>query len=337
MKTIIVSVVVISYNQDEYIEQCLNSILEQEFKEGIIEILVHDDNSTDDSRVIIDKFASDYPDSIIKIYPEKNTFKDGAYKILIENALPRCSGDYIMFCEADDYWIDKHKVKKQYDALSKNCGCAACVHSVNLLDGESEQILSMVPNDKLRLRYNSCIPSNRFLYDWIDEGCFFAFNSVMVKREIFSLQNIPQFFKVSFCMDYTVMLLAGTCGDIYFIDEIMGSKRVGNLGSLSYKAKKTISSEVLLNNLNMDINCFQRFNEYTNYRYKIQIVNAILKRKVKIIKIKKQNDIKHIFWEKVYQKTRYNFKNFFRNNIILCNIYLSIENMYLNKRIRHNE
>lgn len=327
----------ISYNQGKYIEQCINSILGQEFEDGIIEIFVHDDNSTDESRVIIDKFVNAYSDSITKIYPETNTFKDGAYKILVENVLPKCRGDYIMFCEADDYWTDKHKVKKQYDALCENRGCVACVHNVNLIDGDKEHILSRVPNEKLRLRYNSHIPFNQFLYDWIDEGCFFAFNSVMVRREIFSLPNIPQFFKVSFCMDYTVMLLAATCGDIYFIDEIMGNKRVGNLGSLSYTAKKIISKEVLLKNLNMDIDCLEKFNEYTNYRYETQIVNAILKRKVKIIKIKRNYKIKHIFLKKVYQKIRYILKNVLRKNLVLCNIYLVIENIYLNRRIRHNE
>ena len=67
----LISVVVTTYNQEDYIENCLRSVLEQECS-ARIEILVGDDCSTDNTKLIIQKLATEFPNIIKPVYNEHN-------------------------------------------------------------------------------------------------------------------------------------------------------------------------------------------------------------------------------------------------------------------------
>ena len=110
-----VSVIVLCYNHEKYIAQCLESIIDQNFSESY-EILVGDDCSTDGSREIIDDFKKKYPELIVEVFPNRNLGPNPNYL----NCYSKTKGKYIAFCEGDDYWIDKHKLQKQVDFLQNN-------------------------------------------------------------------------------------------------------------------------------------------------------------------------------------------------------------------------
>jgi glycosyltransferase involved in cell wall biosynthesis len=129
-----VSVIIPCYNYQNYIEQCLMSVLLQRtnFK---VEIIVSDDNSTDNSYNIIERIANSYQSEQFqfKIFRnEQNLREVNNTKKLIEN----CSGQYIAYLDADDYWIDPYKLQKQIEFLENNSDHIMCVTGFYSFDGE---------------------------------------------------------------------------------------------------------------------------------------------------------------------------------------------------------
>lgn len=92
-----VSIIVPVYNVENYLEQCLDSLINQSYQN--IEIIIIDDGSTDDSRKIIERYK--IMDKRIKTIFKENEGVSAARNDGIKNA----QGDYILFVDGDD-WID---------------------------------------------------------------------------------------------------------------------------------------------------------------------------------------------------------------------------------------
>lgn len=99
----LVSIVVPIYNVENYLDRCLNSIINQTYKN--IEIILVDDGSYDDCPKICDRYA--LQDNRIKVIHKKNAGLGMARNTGIENA----NGDYIFFFDSDDY-VDLSAVEK---------------------------------------------------------------------------------------------------------------------------------------------------------------------------------------------------------------------------------
>jgi len=117
----LLSICVISYNQEEYIEDALDSFLMQK-TEFPFEIVIDDDASDDGTAIIISRYKSRFP-NIIKSNSRKKNI--GSRRNFIEN-IKRATGKYIAFCDGDDYWIDPFKLQKQVDFLERNEDFSIC-------------------------------------------------------------------------------------------------------------------------------------------------------------------------------------------------------------------
>ncbi len=91
----LVSIIIPIYNLENYIEYCLNSVVNQTYKE--LEILCIDDGSTDKSAEIIKRFAAS--DSRIKYFYQDNAGVSAARN----KGLDEATGEYVMFVDGDDY------------------------------------------------------------------------------------------------------------------------------------------------------------------------------------------------------------------------------------------
>lgn len=130
-----VSVCCLAYNHENFIRDCLNGFLMQETSFPI-EVLVHDDASTDRTASIIREYEERYPNEIKPIYQEENQWSKGI-RPTVEFNFPRAKGKYIAMCEGDDYWTDPLKLQKQVDFLEKNKDFAITHHKTDLLkDGK---------------------------------------------------------------------------------------------------------------------------------------------------------------------------------------------------------
>lgn len=124
-KGIVVSVACITYNHAPYIRQCLEGFLMQKTNFPI-EIIVHDDASTDGTDDIIREYALKYPELFKVILQEENQYSKGVDVLSL--VFERSAGKYIALCEGDDYWTDPLKLQKQVDFLEEHEEFSMCFH-----------------------------------------------------------------------------------------------------------------------------------------------------------------------------------------------------------------
>jgi teichuronic acid biosynthesis glycosyltransferase TuaG len=105
----LVSVIVPNYNNGLWIHDCLNSILEQTYKN--LEIIVADDCSTDDSPYILREYEKNYPNIVRCIYHNKNS----GVSYNRHSAILLSKGEYITTLDADDYYTEKTKLEKEME------------------------------------------------------------------------------------------------------------------------------------------------------------------------------------------------------------------------------
>lgn len=90
------SIIIPVYNVERYIRKCMESIMNQTFRD--YEVIVVDDESPDNSMRIVEEFASSYPGMVTMIH-QKNTRQGGARNRGVREA----KGEYILFVDSDDY------------------------------------------------------------------------------------------------------------------------------------------------------------------------------------------------------------------------------------------
>jgi len=115
----VVSVCTITYNHVNFIRQTLDSILDQ-ITSFPIEVLVHDDASTDGTTDLVLDYAERYPTIVRPIIQSKNQYSSTGGLIAPRFVYPSARGKYIALCEGDDYWGDNMKLEKQVKFLDSN-------------------------------------------------------------------------------------------------------------------------------------------------------------------------------------------------------------------------
>lgn len=138
---LLLSVMVETYNQENFIAQTLDSIINQKvnFK---YELLIGDDCSSDATSSILDEYASKY-NFITVFHNDKNLGPMGNYYHL----LAKCKGTYIMDCAGDDYWLPG-KINYQISYMENNQDVALCYGKAKIFDEKKQIILSKSSGSK---------------------------------------------------------------------------------------------------------------------------------------------------------------------------------------------
>ena len=127
----LVSICCLTYNHAPFIKECLDGFLRQK-TDFPIEILIHDDASTDGTDGIIRDYTERYPELFFPIYEVENQYSKGfslAPSVMdITHNYSRARGKYIAYCEGDDYWTDPYKLQKQVDFLETHQNYSVCWH-----------------------------------------------------------------------------------------------------------------------------------------------------------------------------------------------------------------
>ncbi len=126
----LISVIIPCYNAEKTIVNCINSVLNQTYKN--LEIIIVNDGSTDKSLKIIKTIK----DKRIKIIDKKN---EGSWKARIDG-IKSASGDYITFIDSDDEY-DKFFVEKSYQSLQNEKSDIAIV-GYERIDSETKKVLA---------------------------------------------------------------------------------------------------------------------------------------------------------------------------------------------------
>ena len=138
MNTPLVSICCVTYNHAPFIRKCLDGFLMQQ-TDFPIEILIHDDCSTDGTTEIIKEYAAQYPDLIFPLYEEVNQYQQGKATEIDFYNYRRARGKYIAYCEGDDYWTDPLKLQKQVDFMEANLEYSVCFHGFEEYDVRNQQ------------------------------------------------------------------------------------------------------------------------------------------------------------------------------------------------------
>jgi len=141
MKKPLVSILCITYNHEQFIGKCLESLVSQEC-DFDFEILIHDDASTDGTQAIIIEFQHKYPEIVKPILQTENQWSIRPSGINLRFNYPRAKGKYIALCEGDDYWIENDKLQKQVAFLENNPDFSMVCSAFNLI--KEEEIIPIV-------------------------------------------------------------------------------------------------------------------------------------------------------------------------------------------------
>lgn len=204
-----VSVCVVTYNQEKYIAECLQSLVDQ-VTDFPFEIIVGEDCSTDRTREIVLEFQKRYPDIIKPLLHVENVGP-------VENMLAtykQAKGKYIAHMDGDDYALP-NKIQLQADVLDSNPDCIICSHNMNLLAFNGEKL-------NKTFKVHSKVKND--IFDLYETLPFFAHSSKMFVNDLHKSywnELHPQ------ALDIEVHVQQAKNGNIYHLNEPLGIYRMG--------------------------------------------------------------------------------------------------------------
>lgn len=218
----VVSIVCTTYNHGRYIEDAIRGFLLQKTNFPF-EIIFHDDVSTDNTREIINKYADAYPKVVRKVFQKENQYSKGI-KILLLSA-SYALGNYIAFCEGDDFWISSDKLQTQVDSIAKYPACEMCFHSAIMLKGNipAEGLFCRRAKEKHLFGVEPIVRCG---------GSFMPTASMLIRRSFFdrALGDETGFFK-KYLMGYFCQIFCSLAGGALYIDRPMSAYRSLSEGS----------------------------------------------------------------------------------------------------------
>lgn len=210
-KRVKVSVCVVTYNQERYIEQCLRSIAEQH-TDFHFEVFVSDDCSTDATRAIVETIACEYPQRVRPILQPVNLGMLANYRAVHEAA----TAEFTCHCDGDDFW-HPGKLQAQVDFLESQPDCVSVFTNANVIaeDGAHLGVFS------------SGVPATFDASFLIRRGNFLNHSSMMYRTALRKrmMPLTPEF------IDFELYLALCRHGRLGFVDALLVSYRDQAFGS----------------------------------------------------------------------------------------------------------
>jgi len=284
-----VSVCMITYNHEEFIEQAIKGVLDQK-TDFDFDLVIGEDYSTDKTRQIILDYKAKYPEKIKLLLHDSNIGMMPNFQA----TLHACQGEYIAICEGDDYWTDPHKLQKQVELLKLNSKASICFHPVNLVDAGGS-FISESKIFELKDEYTTLDLLNQ---EWFVMTC-----SIMFRKNYLT---IPSWFVSIKNGDYALQLICSLKGDLIYLNHVMGAYRVHSSGvSQSLQLEKNFYALLIL---------FKFFNKYSDYKFKNVIENRKSRMRTWLINYYVYETLKHKYLSVGYLK---NYRKLFSMTKIL--------------------
>jgi glycosyltransferase involved in cell wall biosynthesis len=257
------TILIITYNQEKYIRECLDSILMQDLPESF-EIVIADDCSTDNTLAIIfevlDKLTIDY--RVLEC--SKNLGIDKNYKRGFES----CRGKYIAVMEGDDYWTDPRRIEKHISFLDEH---RECVMSFNRLIIFMQELGTFTVH-----KWESDEDFQYFTSNRIAGGYFIGNLSACLFRNSALKKLKNDFYEIGIMADWGLGIALGQIGLLGKLKEITSVHRVHSEG---YWNHRTITQKH-----DRLISKIDEYNKYFNYHYDKEFIR--FKRTLQVRKLK---------------------------------------------------
>ena len=303
-----VSVFVLCYNHEKYLQRFFESVLDQKVNFGV-EIVINDDCSTDGSRKIIGEFSKRYPNIIVPIYQKENCYKNNRSKIF-KDLYNRCKGQYLALCESDDYYCDEHKLLIQSTLMDENPDIYFSSHYVNKIDSQSDKKIGSIPEKKI----HSGIFEDRYVFDLFRSYQHPQTSSYFIRKDRYGVfvKECGNLSRIVSFDDMSAMLLSTYGGEFLFVNRYMTNYSYLVDGGWISKKQQETAEKAILSNENYIIYC-NRINELTNKKFDSELTDLANKKKINVLFLKE--DLKSIFSDKTM--TKYLKKKSYKSYVVL--------------------
>ena len=226
-----VSVCVITYNQEKYIRQCLDSLLNQKTNFDY-EVIVAEDCSPDNTRQILLEYKEKYGEKLVLVLHDENVgVSKNSY-----SARSITRGKYISSCEGDDYWTDEYKLQKQCDILENNPQYSAVASDYMSVDTDG----NVLAKGTLFMKKDTV----KSMKNWLRVGFALHTCTNFYRRELLPVED-ERYKKLRLTAptmgDIITYTLLYEKGDIYVLKDVMAAHRLaGDADTSSFSfANKT--------------------------------------------------------------------------------------------------
>jgi glycosyltransferase involved in cell wall biosynthesis len=233
------------YNGETYLEQQLNSLLEQTYfkTHPDFKIYIRDDGSTDQTVKIISEYILKYPGKIILKIAEKNS---GSAKYNFLKLMLDVKDDYIFLCDQDDVWLpEKVEISMtEMKKLEETYGdTPLMVHTDLRVVDENLNVVSESFREAMNANWVNCDSLNQVVIMNTITGCTVVYN-----RKLAELILKPESFIVMH--DWWLYLIGATFGHIGHCFEKTILYRQHGKNSIGAKDVRTLSYKInrLFNN-----------------------------------------------------------------------------------------
>lgn len=209
-----VSVYVAAYRHEKYLRQAVESVLAQDTP-FVIEVVIGEDCSPDGTRGIALALQEAYPEQVRVIAGDVNV---GGLRNSTR-CLPLCRGEYIAYCEGDDFWHDPAKLRLQIEAMDADRRIMLCHTDYDRLIGRRRKEAMHARAPSRHLANGDAYEA--LLHEW----------TVMTVTCVYRASLIHEFLKTPFNRmdwpfgDYPKALFASTHGRVAYIPRSTGTWR----------------------------------------------------------------------------------------------------------------
>ncbi|MCD8184113.1 MAG: glycosyltransferase [Bacteroides sp.] len=202
-----VSVLMLAYNQERYIDEAIRSVMLQETNFPF-ELVIGNDASTDATGSICEAWREKYPEQIVLFNRKENLGLQQNFT----QTYAHCRGQYIAICEGDDFWTNKQKLQLQADFLDAHPDYSTCFHRViNYYEDRDMKSLS-----------NGGQKEDTDILD-LARSNYISNVSAMFRRNLFG--ELPEWFARVSTYDYAIHLLNAQYGKIHYMNRPMAVYR----------------------------------------------------------------------------------------------------------------
>lgn len=236
----LISIIIPVYNVEKYIEECLNSIIKQTYKN--IEIILVDDGSTDRSGIICDQYAK--IDKRINVLHKENFGVSNARN----TGLRLKKGKYFIFIDSDD-WLEPNMIESLYNNLKNNqVDISICNYYINSTKRKTDIQNKKLIKNNLKEMYENLFDENSFGgYLW----------NKLIKSNIADNLFLDEDIKIEEDVIFLINILKG-CNSIYYDPNIIlyhYRKRENSAVNFNYAPKDLTK----LKSLEIKLDIKQRF------------------------------------------------------------------------------
>ena len=214
MKKPLLSIILRTYNNQEFIIEALEGIFKQKVNFDL-EFIYSDDCSKDNSFELVENAFKD-SSQFVNVHLVKQPKNLGMIDNLLY-LLNNCQGDYIAMCDGDDYWSDPEKSQIQVDFLEANLDYEVCFTNVCTIKENGNVIKEKLINDGRRTDYQM-----KDLPTWVP-----------VSTKIFRNRDFSSLSRTVPGDDMYMVLYQSKFGKIKFLDIVTGAYRYQSRGMYS--------------------------------------------------------------------------------------------------------